>query len=52
MEVVLKSESGEEGVLIPLEAKTFKSGTKGFYFRDWVTVDGQEYHVQVIISRK
>lgn len=33
-------------------AKTFASGTHGFYFRDRVKLGDKTYHVQIIISDK
>ena len=50
LKVVLKGEKGD--VEIEAEAKNFKSGTQGYYFRDRVELDGEDCHVQLIISRK
>jgi len=49
MEVKLQGK--KEVVVIQAEDHTFKSGTEGFYFRGRVEIDGQSYHVQLIISR-
>ena len=38
---------------LKLEPHDFKSGTKGFYFRNReILPDGADYHVQIVISRK
>jgi hypothetical protein len=33
------------------EAKTFKTGTKGFYFRGHTKIGPDDYHVQLIVSK-
>lgn len=52
MEVEFKNEKGEVVGNIKLEPKTFKSGSSGFYFRERVVLGGEDYHVQIIISKK
>jgi hypothetical protein len=39
-------------VEVEAQAKTFSSGTKGFYFRDRVKVGDKTYHAQIILSDK
>ncbi len=41
-----------DSVDVVATAKTFSSGTKGFYFRDRIQLGGKTYHVQIIISDK
>jgi len=51
MEFVVRH-NGKEKVIL-LEPKAFKSGTKGFYFRErMILPDGADYHCQIILSRK
>jgi hypothetical protein len=51
---MLKITLDKDGKVATVEAeeKTFKSGTSGFYFRDRVKLNGESYHVQVIVSKK
>jgi hypothetical protein len=41
-----------EKVTIEAMEKTFSKGTKGYYFRDRVVIDGESHHVQLIVSKK
>jgi len=51
VEFIIRHDGKEK--VIKLEPRTFKSGTKGFYFRDReVLPDGGNYHCQIIISKK
>ena len=43
--------TGKDAAKVEAEPKVFKSQTKGFYFRGRVKVQGEDMHVQVIISK-
>ena len=46
-----KGDKGEE-VVVFADEKTFSKGTKGYYFRNRVVIDGESHHVQLIVSKK
>lgn len=41
-----------DSVDVVATAKTFSSGTKGFYFRDRIKIGDKTYHAQIILSDK
>ena len=56
MQIVIREEGQEESTpflaKIELEEKSFKSGSKGFYYRGRVKIGEENYYCQIIISRK
>lgn len=46
LDVIIKDESGETLAKLVLNPKEFKTGSKGFYVNDKVTIAGKRYQAQ------
>lgn len=53
-EVANPKKDGPNNVVaaVKLEERAFSSGSKGFYYRGHIKIDGVDFYAQVIISRK
>ena len=46
LDVLIKDEAGETVAKLVLNPKDFKTGSKGFYVNDKVTIGGKRYQAQ------